>query len=238
MKNPASIQPDSFSSELDPIADDNDIVLYITPNTSSSEEKPSSLQYHIVMARLAYIVRTYVKASRGASEANLVSAMAEVEKITSEIPKYLQRDQTVSVKASAVDQQYPWLAMQRYLLTHVLQFIRLTIARASLGQWLRRQPDRNAFHRKAIKAADIIVAEKLRGLSPMYQKSWYAILNPLDICHKLICVQDRLRGHDCCWSIPRTRPALLWNRRRRNSCCHAQELDQNLYYSSRSLGVK
>lgn len=172
MKSFPSILPNSFDTRLDPASLRQDVVLG-TPDTALEPQKSvSCLIYHKAMEQLASVLQVYVKTGP-VTATNLATAMSEVEKIASGLPSFLRHDARLSNDSVAQENNHVWISMQRYMITHVLASIRLTIARASLEEWIRRQPDTHAFHQKAISAAEVIVGEKLRLVPSYYQRSWF-----------------------------------------------------------------
>ncbi|KAH7146510.1 hypothetical protein EDB81DRAFT_795399 [Dactylonectria macrodidyma] len=170
MSHRPAISPHSFDTILDPNSEPDDAI--ISSSFNESRKPPSSLHYHQLMAKLAGVLRTYVKNGRSYAPKNLIAAMHEVEQLDRESPEHLKRVMSLSERSSSLEAAFPWIELQRYLAVHAVQFIRLTIARFFFTRWMKRQPDPEGLHLKACQAAEIIVAEKMRPVSTMYRKSW------------------------------------------------------------------
>lgn len=172
MSHRPSISPYSFDTVLDLGAPADDIVVLKTQEQPHELNPPSSLHYHQLMAKLAGILRAYVKSGHNLAPSNRATAMQEVEKLYRACPSHLGLDGSQTDEDRAIENAFPHVAMQRYLAVHTVQFIRLTIARRFLTSWMQRQPDPEGLHMKACQAADIIVAAKKRDVPAAFRKSW------------------------------------------------------------------
>lgn len=172
MTQDSTISPQRFDTVLDPENSREDIVLSSPTQTDPVTPRISSLHYHSLMAKLAEVVQSYVKGKKKLVEKDLTMAMSEVERIYRVSPIHLQRDEVPTMATWLRDQQYPWIPMQRYLATHAVHFLRLTIARSFFTRWMQRQPDPDRSHARALDAARTIVDEKRRRVPLAYQRSW------------------------------------------------------------------
>lgn len=175
MSRPTSIAPANADTDMTLGIDDEDLMFERPHVIGCPSSTMSLLDYHHTMARLASTIQTHMKDGHSAFEKNLVLAMQSVEEIYRSCPQHLREG--LSAAAASVNphsrcHHHKWAEFQGYLFTHTVQFLRLTISRAFLNDWLRGRSDHNGFRKKAIDAAEIIVQEKTREVSEMFRKSW------------------------------------------------------------------
>lgn len=132
---------------------------------------PSPAQYLGTLGRLAYIFYIHISANSHRSPAKLSRALEEVENVHKSLPLHLSSHFPANADDEAWEAQHTWVTFQRYLVSHVIDFMRLSIARALL---LSADGEVNEAFRAIASASAIRILEYAQLSVPrMYRIVWY-----------------------------------------------------------------
>ncbi|EAT84086.1 hypothetical protein SNOG_08918 [Parastagonospora nodorum SN15] len=94
------------------------------------------------MSRLAYIFYVYIKANTHQTPPKLLKAIEEIQNVRRNLPLHLSQHFPANDDDREWEQQHEWVTFQRYLLTIVLDFLELGIARVLVSRDTEDDPER------------------------------------------------------------------------------------------------
>jgi hypothetical protein len=122
------------------------------------------------MCRLAYIFYIYIKANTHQTPPKLTKAIEEIQNARKDLPLHLSQHFPVTDEDREWELLHPWVPFQRYLLTHVLDFLELGIARVLVS---RKTEDQSAEYRKlAVSSANRILRNYTIRVPRVYRLVW------------------------------------------------------------------
>ncbi|KAF9885271.1 hypothetical protein FE257_013069 [Aspergillus nanangensis] len=158
-----SIYPESFDCHLVRGAFDCEILL----DASSSSSTTSPLDYHLIMAKLAYLVFTRFKAKRE-------------DRLSDSLPKALDELDAIKQSSSLLNTDAPssfdgalhWTIFPRYLLTQVMEYLRMSLAQLFLFRALETSQDEVDARTEAVRSAESILRARFNRAPGFFQSSW------------------------------------------------------------------
>lgn len=121
------------------------------------------------MTKLAYSFYIYVKSNGDATAMKLNKAFEEIEVIRKSLPLHLSRS-PASDENAEWEENHPWIPFQRYLISHVIDFMRLSISRILSMQ--NAQEDSQKHRAIAAESAKNILHSYLRPHPRVYKLVW------------------------------------------------------------------
>jgi len=94
------------------------------------------------MSRLAYIFYVYIKANTHQTPPKLLKAIDEIQNSRRNLPLHLSQHFPANDDDREWEQQHEWVTFQRYLVTIVLDFLELGIARVLVARDTEDDPER------------------------------------------------------------------------------------------------
>lgn len=94
------------------------------------------------MSRLAYIFYVYIKANTHQTPPKLLKAIEEIQNSRRNLPLHLSQHFPANDDDREWEQQHEWVSFQRYLMTIVLDFLELGIARVLVSRDTEDDPER------------------------------------------------------------------------------------------------
>jgi hypothetical protein len=122
------------------------------------------------MSRLAYVFYIYIKANTHQTPPKLIKAIEEIQEVRKNLPLHLSQHFPITIDDRQWEQEHPWIPFQRYLVTHVLDFLELGVARVLVP----REGDRDlgGFRKLAIALAKNILHSYARPVPRIYRLVW------------------------------------------------------------------
>jgi hypothetical protein len=122
------------------------------------------------MSRLAYIFYIYIKANTHQTPPKLTKAIEEIQNARKDLPLHLSQHFPVTDDDRQWEMIHPWVPFQRYLVTHVLDFLELGIARVLVA---KETDDESAQYRKlAVSSANRILLNYTIQVPRVYRLVW------------------------------------------------------------------
>lgn len=122
------------------------------------------------MCRLAYIFYIYIKVNTHHTASKYIKAMEEIEAVRRNLPLHLSSKFPANIDDEEWESEHPWVPFQRYLITHALDFMQLSIARiltmSNLGS------DSSRYRTLASSHAMSILQNYLSPLPRVYKLVW------------------------------------------------------------------
>ncbi|KAL4891255.1 hypothetical protein BDV59DRAFT_194450 [Aspergillus ambiguus] len=156
-----SIYPESFDCNLTRGAFDYEILLDATPSSIVSP-----LDYHLVMKKLAYFVFTRFKAKRQGVADTLSKSVEHLEEIKRS-SSLLNAD-----IPSSFDGTLHWTIFPRYLLTQVLDYLKMSLAQLFLFRALETSQEEIYARAEAVRSAESILQARFYRSPGFFQSSW------------------------------------------------------------------
>ncbi|EAU36929.1 predicted protein [Aspergillus terreus NIH2624] len=155
-----SIYPESFDCNLARGAFDHEILLDTTPSSTVSP-----LDYHLVMAKLAYLVFTRFKAKKDEISNALSKTLDELDEI--------KRSSSLlnTNVPSSFDGALHWTIFPRYLLTQILDYLRMSLAQLFLFRALETSQDEMYARAEAVRSAESILQARFHRVPGFFQSS-------------------------------------------------------------------
>jgi hypothetical protein len=137
---------------------------------TSSLSTPSPAHYHSIMSRLAYIFYVYIKANNHQTLSKLTKAIEEVESVRKDLPLHLSPHFPANDDDRQWESENSWVPFQRYLVSHVLDFLELGIARVLVSKGTETDPTE---HRKlAVRLSSSILRNYAIPVPRVYRLVW------------------------------------------------------------------
>jgi hypothetical protein len=122
------------------------------------------------MSRLAYIFYMYIKANMHQTPPKLLKAIEEIQKVRRNLPLHLSQHFPANDDDREWEQQHEWVTFQRYLMTIVLDFLELGIARVIVSRDTEDDPERS--RKLAIACANRILHNYSLQVPRPYRLVW------------------------------------------------------------------
>ncbi|KAF9892291.1 hypothetical protein FE257_002068 [Aspergillus nanangensis] len=182
---PSSISATSFNTILEPRPSDNDDLV---PNPSAAGF--SAVWHHLTVSRLASIVYTHIQAPRDPSGTRLALALDQIDAVEESLAQ--GRSQRRSTTG--------WAAWQEYLLTHTVQLLRVTIARAVMVLWLMDRADITSTIDRGLNAAVRILDMRRSPVPRPFKCHWIITASTLAagvfLAVHLVCFKSQMALED------------------------------------------
>ncbi|KAH8710148.1 hypothetical protein GQ44DRAFT_776729 [Phaeosphaeriaceae sp. PMI808] len=173
---PPSILPASFCCQFSTqdISDDSSLPGAHIPASSSSVDtttlnSPSQVHFLSTLSRLAYIFYLYIKANAHQTQPKLTKAIEEIQNARKNLPLHLSQHFPVTESDRQWEIEHPWVPFQRYLVTYVLDFIELGVARVLVS---KETEDTARFRKLAITLANRILRNYAASVPRVYRLVW------------------------------------------------------------------
>ena len=122
------------------------------------------------MCRLAYIVYLYIKANTHQTHLKFAKAIEEIQIVKRDLPLHLSPNFPANEDDRIWESEHPWIPFQRYLITYVLDFLLLSIARVLIP---RNPEDDPAISRQlALHSANRILNHYATPVPRVYRLVW------------------------------------------------------------------
>ncbi|KAH7366683.1 hypothetical protein BKA66DRAFT_591987 [Pyrenochaeta sp. MPI-SDFR-AT-0127] len=174
---PPSISPASFCCQFSTqeTVDSNIVPTVRFPASPASAESialatPSPAHYHSIMSRLAYIFYIYIKANTHHTTSKFAKAIEEIQVVQKTLPLHLSPSFPASENDMQWEVEHPWVPLQRYLLTHVIDFLQLGIARGLVSKEPR--DDMAQFRKLALDSSTRILHNYAIQVPRVYRLIW------------------------------------------------------------------
>lgn len=131
----ASIASSDFNCALPLAIDDDQLLLGVNPDLSSSDVIPCQVQYHIIMARIAIVYNKLTSKLCACDWSDtdigkiVNTADNDLAAIVDELPPHLQNDESTTPETRQRHAKFPWISWQITGLTLVLLYHRVCINR-------------------------------------------------------------------------------------------------------------
>jgi hypothetical protein len=122
------------------------------------------------MSRLAYIFYVYIKANTHQTPPKLIKAIEEIQNARRDLPLHLSHHFPANEDDKQWEIEHPWVPFQRYLVTLVLDFLELGIARVLVTRDTQDDPAR--FRKIAIASANRILRSYATTVPRVYRLVW------------------------------------------------------------------
>ncbi|KAK1919025.1 hypothetical protein P3342_001155 [Pyrenophora teres f. teres] len=174
---PPSISPASFCCQVSTGTSHDDYVLpgiRVADSPASFDSinlgTPSPAHYHSIMSRLAYVLYLYVKANTHQTHLKFAKAIEEIQNVQRDLPLHLSPSFPANEDDRQWESEHPWIPFQRYLITYVLDFLLLSIARVLIPKKL--EDDSTTFRQLAIQCANRILNHYAIPVPRVYRLVW------------------------------------------------------------------
>lgn len=156
---PPSISPASFCCQLE-----------TQVRLDSNVATPTPFHYHSIMSRLAYIFYIYIKANTHHTRPKFAKAIEEIRAVKESLPLYMSPMFPATIDDEDWERENPWVPFQRYLITHVLEFMQLSIARILATKELG--DDAGKYRALAVESAKAILYSYSTLVPRFYRLVW------------------------------------------------------------------
>ncbi|THY16332.1 hypothetical protein D6D00_08933 [Aureobasidium pullulans] len=164
---PPAITPASFCCKFSTENEANHDVIIETPTHTSS---PSPLVYQSVMCRLSYIVYIYIKVNTHQNASKFIKALEEIEIVKRNLPLHLSNKFPANIDDEEWEATHSWITFQRFLITHGIDFMLLSIARTlAMGNIGSEQ---TRYREAAMASAMSILHSYLSPVPRVYKLVW------------------------------------------------------------------
>jgi hypothetical protein len=175
------------------------------------------------MSRLAYIFYIYIKANTHQTSSKLTKAIEEIQNVRKNLPLHLSHRFPANADDKQWELEHPWVPFQRYLVTHVLDFLELGIARVLVSRETEDDPSR--FRKLATTLATRILQNYAISVPRLYRLVWTvsaaAVAAALYISLDLLANPQDYRGNAKAEAVELLRYASVELRRHADVAVHA-----------------
>lgn len=145
---------------------------YTTPQTNGESVlgPPSPIHYHFAMSRLAYVFYIYIKANTHHTPSKFSKAIEEITTVRTNLPLHLTDQFPATQDDEQWELEHPWVPFQRFLLTQVIDFMLLSIARVLAVKELGANTSK--YRHVALESATRILRNYSRPVPRTYKLVW------------------------------------------------------------------
>lgn len=122
------------------------------------------------MSRLAYIFYIYIKVNTHHTPSKFAKAIEEIQTIQRNLPLHLSQNFPANNSDIQWEVEHPWVPLQRYLLTHVIDFLQLGITRVLVSQELGDETTK--FRKLALDSSNRILQNYAIQVPRVYRLIW------------------------------------------------------------------
>jgi len=122
------------------------------------------------MARLSYVLYLYIKANTHQTHLKFAKAIEEIQSVQRDLPLHLSPSFPANEDDRQWESEHPWIPFQRYLITYVLDFLLLSIARVLIPK--KPEDDPTTFRQLALQCANRILEHYATPVPRVYRLVW------------------------------------------------------------------
>jgi hypothetical protein len=168
----SSIRPKSFTTTLSATSDKSqaDIVMSHAPLDNETQTiSVSPLAYHIVAAKVAYLMHSYAAANAQISIARICKLLQELNILEKGLPPHLSGQ----MESVLVEHLLPgWVHLQRRQTGTLIQICRINLCLSFLPQIIETGEDKFDIRGHGILASRAILQSRRNDTSPYFGKLW------------------------------------------------------------------